>query len=215
MPITILLVDDHSIVRDGLKAVLESHDDFRVIGEAGNGCAAVEQAIALQPEIVLMDVAMPELNGIEATRIISGQVPAAKIIMLSMHHAREHIYHAMRVGAHGYLFKESAGNDVVQAIRAVMKGQHFFCSGARRCLDDLAGDYSIAPKSPLESLSIREHEVMQHVVEGKTSAEIALLLSLSPKTVETYRSRLMLKLGLKNIPELVRYALVQGITPAS
>jgi len=213
LSVKVLIVDDHSIVREGLKVILESHNDIHVVGEAADGHKAVEQATMLRPDVILMDIAMPALNGIEATRIISESIPASKIIILSMHHTSEHIFRAVRAGARGYLFKESVGNEVVAAIRSVLKGQRFFGRGVELPFDIINRDFGTLPKSLLESLSIREHEVMQHVVEGRTSAEIALLLSLSPKSVETYRSRLMLKLGIKNIPALVKFALQHGITP--
>jgi DNA-binding NarL/FixJ family response regulator len=215
LSVKVLIVDDHSLLREGLKVLIESQRDMHVVGEARNGRDAVDQACVLRPDVVLMDITMPVLNGIEATRIISEHLPLSKTIILSMHHTSEHIFRAMRAGAQGYLLKESVGNEVVAAIRAVIKGQRFLGRGAELPAEFLNCDFADMPKSLLESLSIREHEVMQHVVEGRTSAEIALLLSLSPKSVETYRSRLMLKLGIENIPALVKFALQHGITPAS
>jgi len=212
--IGIILADDHSIVRDGLRMILESQNDMTVIGEARDGRDALAQAETLRPDVIVMDIAMPELNGIEATRMICERMPKVRIIILSMHHTHEHIYRAMRAGAHGYLLKESAGSEVTKAVRAVMQGRHYFGKGVDSPADTdlLSGNDS--PQSPLERLSQREREVLQLVVEGKTSAEIAEALSLSPKSVETYRSRLMLKLGINNIPSLVKFALLQGITPA-
>jgi DNA-binding NarL/FixJ family response regulator len=188
--------------------ILESQSDFQIAGEAVTGREAVLQAEALEPDVIVMDVAMPELNGIEAARMISERVPAARILMLSMHHTQEHVFRAVQAGACGYILKESAGSHVVTAIRTVMKGSQYFCDGVeapvRTCLS----------QSPIDSLSPREREVLQLVVEGKTSVEIGELLSLSPKSVETYRSRLMQKLGIPNIPALVKFALLHGITPS-
>ena len=160
-----------------------------------------------------MDIAMPELNGIEATRQISESLPAVKVIILSMHHTQEHIFRALQAGAWGYLLKESAGSEVVKAVRAVMKGQHYLGKGvdAPRITD--RPEHDDDRKSPLDRLSQREREVLQLVVEGKASTEIAVILSLSPKSVETYRSRLMLKLVVTNIPSLVKFSLLHGITP--
>jgi DNA-binding NarL/FixJ family response regulator len=214
MKVEILIADDHSIVRDGLRMILEAQDDMTVIGEAWDGREAMAKAEALRPQVIVMDIAMPELNGIEATRMICERSPAVRIIILSMHHTHEHIYRAMRAGARGYLLKESAGSEVAKAVRAVMNGKYYLGKGVEvpPDMDRFNGDDS--PQSPLDRLSQREREVLQLVVEGKTSSEIADILSLSPKSVETYRSRLMLKLGINNIPSLVKFALLQGITPA-
>jgi DNA-binding NarL/FixJ family response regulator len=214
MPVRIMIADDHAVVRDGLKMILESQRDMIVVSEARDGREAIAKAETFKPAIIIMDIAMPELNGIEATRIICERSPAVKIIILSMHHTLEHIHRGMQAGAWGYLLKESAGAEVVLAVRAVIKGQRYFGKevrvpdGIRR----VAGRGIL--KSPLDSLSQREREVLQYVVEGKTSAEIAEILLLSPKSVETYRSRLMVKLGINNIPSLVKFALLHGITPS-
>lgn len=213
MPVGILIADDHAVVRDGLKMILEANDDFYVVGTAVNGREAMAMVSELHPDVVLMDIAMPEMNGIEASRLICESSPATRIIILSMYHTNEHVFRALRAGVRGYLLKESAGNEIVAAIRAVIKGQRYLGKSI-----ELPGELSgrepgDSTKSPLESLSKRERQVLQHVVEGRTSAEIAAILSLSPKSVETYRSRLMLKLGIANIPALVKFALQHGITP--
>lgn len=206
MLVRILIADDHAIVREGLTMILK-FAGMVVVGEAGDGRDAIALAEALRPDVVVMDIAMPELNGIDATRMIHERLPEAKVIVLSMHNTSEHVFRAMQAGARAYLLKESAGAGLVDAVRAVIKGECYYGEGV---------DAPLAPvssKSPLESLSPREREVIQLVVEGRTSAEIAELLSLSPKSIETYRSRLMVKLGVGNIPALVKFALQHGITP--
>jgi DNA-binding NarL/FixJ family response regulator len=213
MPVRILIADDHAIVRDGLRMILESLSDMYVVGEAGDGRDAMVQAEALRPDVIIMDIAMPDLNGIEATRMICERLPSVKIIILSMYHTKEHVFRAMQAGARGYLLKESAGSTVVNAIRAVMKDHQYFGDGVESPTMIRYSDPRSIPQSPIDSLSPRELEVIQFVVEGKTSAEIAKILSLSPKSIETYRSRLMSKLGINNIPSLVKFALLHGITP--
>ena len=215
MSITVFLVDDHAVVRDGLGFLLNAQSDINVVGNAANGREAVRQVIKLQPNVVLMDITMPELNGIEATYQISHSCPSAQIIILSMHATSEHIARALQAGARGYLLKESAGDEVVSAIRAVYAGHHFL---SQKISDTMIGDYLYQRQqgeadSPLARLSVREREVLQLVVEGKSSADIAKVLSLSPKTVETYRSRLMQKLNINDLPTLVKFAIQHGLTP--
>jgi len=211
MPLKILIADDHAIVQEGLQMILEAQRDLVVVGTAADGRDAIGKAEALRPDVIIMDIAMPEMNGIEATRVISGGLPAVKVIILSMHHTLEHIYRSIRAGASGYILKESAGAEIVKAVRAVTKGNRYFGKGLAIQTERDFPNIEIH-KDPLDSLSRREREVLQLVVEGKTSAEIAKTLSLSPKSVETYRSRLMLKLGVDNIPSLVKFALLHGIT---
>jgi DNA-binding NarL/FixJ family response regulator len=215
MPIKILIADDHAVVREGLRMILESLEEMTVVGEAIDGREAIDKAVKLKPDVIVMDISMPELNGIEATRTISERLPSAKIIILSMHHTNEHVFRAIQAGAKAYLLKESAGAGVVKAVSAVMKGQTYFGPGVEVPTKLTSSKKASRAASPLESLSRREREVLQHVVEGKTSAEIADILCLSPKSVETYRSRLMLKLNVANVPSLVKYALLHGITTSS
>ena len=213
MPVRILIADDHAVIREGLKIILEAQGSMTVVGEAINGRDALEKSLALKPDVIIMDITMPDMNGIEATRLIHAQLPAVRIIILSMHHSREHVFRAIQAGASAYLLKESAGTCVFAAVQAVMKGGSYFSEGVEPPPNIVkAGNKSRIP-SPLESLSQREREVLQLVVEGNTSAEIAEFLGLSPKSVETYRSRLMLKLGVGNVPSLVKFALLHGITP--
>ncbi len=215
MSITVFLADDHAVVRDGLRALLEAQPDMRVIGDAANGHETVRGVARLCPDVVVLDIAMPELNGIEAAREINEICPATQVIILSMHSTTEHIFRALEAGVRGYLLKESAGIEVVDAIRAVHSGQRYL---SQRISDRIIDDYvrqrqAGQVKSPLACLSPREREVLQLVAEGKSSAEIADILSLSLKTVETYRSRLMHKLGISDLPGLVRFAIQHGLTP--
>lgn len=215
MSIRIMIADDHAIVRDGLKMILETDMDMVVVGNAANGHQAIREAAVLQPDIILMDISMPELNGIEACRIITEQLPTTRVIMLSMHNTHEHVFRSIRAGARGYLLKESIGSEVVKAIQTVMGGKNFLGAGIELPSRISIRDIPFIPKGPLDSLSGRELQILQHVVEGRTSAEIAVLLELSAKSVETYRSRLMKKLSISNIPALVKFALQHGITPES
>ena len=213
MSITVFLADDHTVVRDGLRHLLEAQPDIKVIGDAANGREAVRQVEHLCPQIVVMDIAMPELNGIEATRKIVERCPDTQVIILSMHSTSEHIRRALKAGAHGYLLKESAGNEVVSAVRAVHANHRYL---SQKLSDRLINDYGhlmLEAESPLARLSPRELEVLQLVVEGKSNAEIAEILCLSPKTIETYRSRLMHKLGIHDLPGLVKFAIQHGLTP--
>lgn len=215
MSITIFLADDHAVVRDGLRALLEAQPDLQVVGDAADGREAVRRVARLCPDVVVLDIAMLELNGIEAAQEIGQLCQATQVIILSMHSTTEHIARALQAGARGYLLKESAGIEVVNAVRAVHAGQRYL---SPKISDRIVDDYirqrqSAQAQGPLASLSLREREVLQLVAEGKSSAEIAHILSLSLKTVETYRSRLMHKLGIGDLPGLVRFAILHGLTP--
>ena len=214
MSITVFLADDHAVVRDGLRALLEAQPDIRVIGDAANGRDAVRRVVQLCPDVAIIDIAMPELNGIEAARKIGQVCPSTQVIILSMHSTTEHVFQALQAGARGYLLKESAGIEVVNAVRAVHADHRYL---SQKISDGLVDDYvrqrqAAEAQSPLALLSPRERGVLQLVVEGKSSAEIARILSLSLKTVETYRSRLMHKLGISDLPGLVKFAIQQGLT---
>jgi len=215
MSITVFLADDHAVVRDGLRLLLEAQGDIRVVGDAANGREAVHQVAQLRPDVVIMDIAMPELNGIEATRQIHEACPSAQVVVLSMHYTTEHIFRALQAGARGYLLKESAGIEVVNAVRTVHTGHRYL---SQKISDKVIDDYvrqreAAGARSPLARLSPREREILQLVAEGKSSAEIAGLLSLSPKTVETYRSRLMRKLGIRDLAGLIKFAVLKGLIP--
>jgi DNA-binding NarL/FixJ family response regulator len=202
MPIRVFLTDDHAIVREGLRLILEAGGDIEVVGEAADGRKAVREVRQHCPDVVIMDIAMPELNGIEATRQIRESCPSTQVIILSVYSTTEHLARALEAGAKGYLLKESAGQEVVKALRAVHAGRRYFCQSiSEKMVDDyMARRQGVTEKSPLELLSNREREILQLVVEGKSSAEIAEIIYLSPKTVETYRSRLMQKLEIDDLP---------------
>jgi DNA-binding NarL/FixJ family response regulator len=196
-------------MREGLAALLAGAG-IDVIGAAEDGREALRLARELTPDVVVMDISMPDLNGIEAARQIRVRVPAVRIIMLSMHSNLEHVHQALAAGADGYVLKESAATEVVAAVRAVAAGRRYLSPAVESAMAQ-AGGASV--RGPLESLSSRERQVIQLVVEGKSSAEIAGIVHLSPKTVETYRSRLMKKLGVPNVTALVKFAVQHGLTP--
>lgn len=214
MPITVYLADDHAVVRDGLRHLLEAEPDISVIGGAANGREAARKARDLKPMVIIMDIAMPELNGIDATRMIHETCPDTRVLILSMYYTAEHVFQALQAGAQGYLLKESAGKELVSAVRAVHSGNRYL---SQKIAEVLIDDYTHKQHavSPLESLSPRERQILQMVVEGKTSKAIAQVLYLSPKTVETYRSRMMQKLNIKDVPGLVRFAIQHGLTPTT
>jgi DNA-binding NarL/FixJ family response regulator len=210
MQTTVLLADDHAVVRDGLRSLLESGQDLQVVGVAGNGREAVAEAQRLHPDIVIMDIAMPELDGVEATRRIAEKCPDTRVLILSMYLSAEHIHRALQAGAQGYVLKESAGDEVVEAIRALRAGKRYL---SHRITETMIDDYlrDGTNVSPLDSLSLRERDVLQLVVEGNTNVAIAQKLSLSPKTVETYRARIMRKLKVRDTVELVKFAMRHGL----
>lgn len=214
MAIRVLLVDDHTIVRDGLAALLKSVKDIDVVGDAADGRQAIREVERLKPDVVIMDIAMPELNGIEATREICRATPSTKVIILSVYSTFDHISLALKAGAMGFLLKGSAAVDVVQAIHAVIAGHFYLC----RDITDLVirdyvnkGENTSAP-TPLNSLTSRERVILQMVTEGKTSRAIADTLGLATTSVEVYRSRMMKKLGVKDLPGLLRLAIQNGLT---
>ncbi len=209
---TIFLVDDHAVVRDGLRLILEAEPEFSVVGEAGTGREAVLQVRNLYPDVVIMDIAMPEMNGIEATRQIRAACDRSQVIMLSMHMTGNHIRRALQAGAVGYVLKSAVGSDLIEAIKTVRRGSHYLSPRiAERVIDDYV-TVGQASESPLDRLSPREQEILQLVVESKSSAEIAKILHIAPSTVETYRSRLMQKLEIGNLADLVKFALRHGLT---
>lgn len=212
MLISVLLADDHAIVRDGVRYLLEVQPGIRVVGSFGDGRQAVAFAEANDFDVAVIDVAMPGLNGIEAARQIHDACPSAHILMLSMHSSPEHIYQAFEAGATGYLLKESAGNELIDAVRAVHAGRRYL---SRKIAGSNLDHYIRERRrkgSPLLQLSARERQVLQLIVEGRTSAETGAVLNLSPKSVDTYRSRMMKKLEIGDMPGLVKFAIRHGLT---
>src|SRR5919204_2274874 len=209
MPIRILIADDHAVVAEGLKHLIGAEKDIEVLSIVPDGREAVRMAKDTQPDVVLMDLSMPELNGADATRAILERDPKCRVIVLSMYAEREYVRRALKAGAAGYVVKRSAAKEVVDAIRAVHAGQRYLSPRvADVVIDDYAGDER---DDPLARLSAREREVLQLLAEGHTGAQIAERLSLSQKTVETYRARLVEKLGIRDVAGLVRFAIQRGI----
>ena len=202
----ILLVDDHDIVREGLMALLSRTDGMTVVGFAVTGEEAVLAAGRLSPDVIVMDLVLPTLNGLDATRLILSEWPLTHIIALSGCHTSEHVHRALRAGARGYVTKGSAGSDLVAAIRAVIVGDRYISAGIMPVTVEALGDRSGATRS-CEHLSEREFTVLRLLVAGLSSTQIALKLSVSPKSVDTYRHRLMVKLGVANRAELIRVAI--------
>ena len=212
--IRVMLVDDHTVVREGLRAVLDAHPQIQVVGDVSSGQDAARRVEELHPDVVIMDIWMPEVNGFEATHRLLKIDPQVKVVFLTMLGTPEHIQRALAAGAWGYLLKESAGREVVEAVLAVAAGERFFSETITRTMGAyLEQPVSGGPQIRLDRLTRREREILELVVQGKSSAEIAVELLLSPKTVDSYRSRLMHKLGIDDLPGLVRYAIQQGLLP--
>jgi DNA-binding NarL/FixJ family response regulator len=206
--IRILLADDHAVVRQGFRMILGAQADMEIIGEAGNGREAVSMSEQLHPDVVVMDVAMPELNGIEATRRIMEQAPHTRILALSMHKDSVYVREILRAGARGYLLKDSIDVDLLAAVRAVGKGEGYLSPAVS---DSVLSDYRKHVTDPLDLLSSREREVLQLIAEGKTNKDIATSLNLSVYTVDAHRGRIMEKLNLHSTSELVRFAVRKGL----
>jgi len=206
--IRILLADDHSLVRQGFRAILSTQPDMQIVGEAGNGREAVELAEQLKPDVVVMDVAMPELNGIEATRRLIESAPRIRVLALSMHKDSVYVREILRAGARGYLLKDSIDADLLAAVRAVARGEGWLSPGVS---DAVLSDYRRHVTAPLDLLTSREREVLQLIAEGKTNKEIASDLKLSVYTIDAHRGRVMEKLNLHSTGELVRFALRSGL----
>jgi DNA-binding NarL/FixJ family response regulator len=213
MGLRILLADDHTLVRQGLRKLLEERPEWEVVAEAGDGRQAVRLAEQVKPDVCVLDVAMPTLNGIEATRQITRRVPTARVLVLSMYSDEAYIAQILQAGAVGYILKDSADVDLIQAVSEVARGKSFFSPPiARVMLDDYVrqlADKGIADR--FDSLSDREREVFQLIAEGKVNKEIAALLSISLSTVETHRARIMEKLDLHSAAEIVLYAVRRGV----
>ncbi len=213
MEIKVILADDHAVVREGLRLILELKGFIKVVAEAEDGLKAVKLAGEFMPDVIVMDIAMPKMNGIEATRRIIEDNSSIRVIILSMHGNTEDIFRALQAGATGYLLKESAGAEIADAVRAVYCNRRYLSAKVDEIVIDsyISGREPAKRESPLEKLSAREREVLQLVAEGNSSKDISDLLHLSVKTVETYRSRMMQKLGLKDMIGLVRFAIRHGL----
>ena len=208
----ILLGDDHTVVRQGLRKILEGHEDWEVVGEAADGRDAVRLALQLQPDVAVLDIGMPLLNGIDACAQIVRKQPNVQVLILSMHSDEAYVTQAVRAGARGYLLKDSAGADLIGAIAAVAAGKSFFSPPiAKVVLDDYARRLSEKGMDRYDSLSEREREIFQLVAEGHSTKEIAEMLSVSPTTVETHRAHILQKLDIHNTAELVLYAVRRGV----
>ena len=213
MKIRVLVADDHAVIREGLRVMLGNQPDMQVVGTAANGREAVRLVDEHEPDVVVIDISMPELNGIEAIAQILPRHPHIKIIVLSIHETKPYVYRTLKAGAKGYLIKETAGLEVVDAVRAVYRGERYLSQRISDLLTDVSYRNLEVPIeiSPLEQLSSREREILQLVAEGKTSHEIAERLSISSKTVDTYRSRLMHKIGVDDVAGLVKFAIQHGV----
>ncbi len=213
MRTTILLADDHVVIRSGLRMIIEKNDDFQVVGEADDGRQAVSLAAQLKPDVIVMDVAMPNLNGIDATRQILADHPQIAVLVLSMNSDETYILRALKSGAKAYLLKDSAEADLIRAIRAVREGKSFFSPAvSRTLLEDYVRQLERrGEEDTYELLSAREREILQLIAEGKSNKEVANLLHLSLHTVETHRTHILQKLNLHSIPELILYAVRKGI----
>lgn len=207
--IRIILVDDHSLVREGVGRLLEEEPDMRVVGSFDEGTAAVRFAAREAPDVAILDVAMPGTSGIDVARRLRAVSPRTQLLMLSMHERQEYVHQALWAGANGYVLKECAGDEVVAAVRAVHAGRRYLSE--RISPRALESDFS---DDPLDRLSAREIEVLKLVVDGNSSNQVAALLQLSPKSVDTYRSRVMAKLDVAGLPELVKFAIRRGLTSA-
>jgi two-component system response regulator NreC len=207
--IRVFLVDDHTVVRQGLRRILESDDEIEIVGEAGDGRTAIDLVQKLRPHVVVMDVAMPELNGIEATRQILKRVEGAKVLVLSMHGDDVYVRQALKAGARGYLLKDSEDLDLIKAVKAIRGGGSFFSPPVSKVvLSGYLGDKADGDaEDSVARLTDREREVLQLIAEGKTNKEVAHSLSVSVNTVETHRKHIMEKLDLHNTAELVRFAI--------
>jgi two-component system response regulator NreC len=216
--IRILLADDHTLIRSGIATLLKTNKDFEIVGEAADGEEAVEKTKQLRPDVLIIDLSMPKLSGIEATRIIKKNYPDVNILVLTMHESEEYVYQIVKSGAGGYVLKSAGKEELLAAIRAVMRGERFFSPRVSQIMADgylrrveSAGEQTKTDDVPLTR---REREILMLVVKGLTNQQIADQLNISPRTVDTHRTNIMQKLDIHEVANLVRYAIEHGIAPA-
>jgi DNA-binding NarL/FixJ family response regulator len=214
VPLTLFLADDHQIVRQGLRAILAAVPDFRLVGEAADGSETVRLVERLQPDVLVLDLSIPILNGLEVAKRVSRRSPATRIVILSMFSNEAYVLEALRAGATGYVLKDSGAEELLKAIRAVASGKSYF---SPPITEPALGAYLRKTRDttldPLHTLTAREREVLQMTAEGQSGMEISKRLFISPRTVESHRANLMRKLGVRNQKELIRYAVQNGILP--
>lgn len=210
--IRILLVDDHAILREGLRALLSYYPDVEVVGEAEDGLQAIEYVESLSPDIVLMDIAMPGMNGLEATRRIRQKHPNAHVLILTQYEDQPYVLNLLRAGVSGYVLKRALGVDLINALRAVARGESFLYPPVATTVLEQLRQSDMGAIQDVKTLTSREQEILHRVASGETSRQIALALNISVKTVEWHRSNLMSKLDVRSVAELVRYAIEQGLT---
>jgi two-component system NarL family response regulator len=210
MSVQILIADDHQMLRDGLRAILEKDQNVEVIGEASDGRTAVEMARTLLPDVVVMDIGMPDLNGVEATRQIKAESPAVKVIALSRHSDKRYVVRMLEAGASGYVLKSGAYDELRRAVEAVSRGEGYLSPRITGVLVDLHLHPASQPENP--SLGPREREIVQLLAEGHTSPQIARKLHISTRTVESHRRNIMKKLGVHSLAEITKYAIREGLT---
>lgn len=213
MRIRIVLADDHAIVRQGLSRAIQQEDDIEVVGQTSSGRDAIDLVRTLAPDVLVTDISMPDLNGVEATRQIIGESPQMKVIALSMHSSRQFVVEMFRAGARGYLLKDCDYEELVAAIRAVAAGRTYVSPSIGDVIvEDLLGGAAVGAPTASSVLTQREREVLQLMAEGRTTRQIALQLHISPKTVEAHRLRIMNKLDIDNVAQLTKYAIQEGLT---
>lgn len=213
MAAKVMLVDDHEIMREGMSALLRKHSEFEVVGQASDGRQALEMVLEAKPDIVIMDVGMPNLNGIEATRRMLAQLPSLKVMALSTHSDGTVVTKMIKAGASGYMLKESAFEELVEGLNTILEGKTFLCKKVSKVVFSEYISMVLNPQNTNgDGLSSREREVLQMVAEGRTSKEIAEALQLSTKTVDSHREHIMEKLGIRNVAGLTRYAIREGLT---
>ena len=213
MPVTIILADDHPIVRQGLRHLLESEPEFKVLGEAGDGIDALLLAKQLKPDILVVDMMMPGLNGLEVVRQVKYNSPGTRTIILSMQSADAYVIEALKNGAAGYVLKETGPSELVNAVHEVIQGNQYLSPKLAKRFQASVHKIMDTPSDAYETLTAREREILQMTAEGRTSQEIGDKLIISPRTVEVHRSNLMNKLGIKNQTDLIRFAIKRGILP--